>query len=58
MGKLEGGRPLGRPRLRWEDNIKMGLREMGSGGMDWVDLASDRDTWRGVVKTVMNLRFT
>jgi hypothetical protein len=52
----EGGRPLGRPRRRWEDNIKMDLREIGFGGVDWIHLAQDRDTWRPLVKTVMNLR--
>jgi hypothetical protein len=54
-GKPEGKRPLGRPRRRWEDNIKMDLREMGWGGMDWIDLAQDRDQWRALVNTVMNL---
>jgi hypothetical protein len=47
--KPEGKRPLGRPRRRWEDNIKMGLREIGWGGMDWIDLAQDRDQWRALV---------
>jgi hypothetical protein len=55
VGKLEGRRPLGRPRCRWEDNIKMDLREVGYGGADWVDLAQDRDRWRALVYTVMNL---
>jgi hypothetical protein len=55
-GKPEGKRPLGRPRHRWEDNIRMDLREIGWGGMDWIDLAQDRDQWRALVKTVMNLR--
>jgi hypothetical protein len=50
------GRPLGRPRHRWEDNIKMNLQEVGWGGMDWTDLAEDRDSWRAVVNAVMNLR--
>jgi hypothetical protein len=45
--KPEGRRPLGRPRRRWEDNIKMNLREVGWGGVDWNDLAQDRDRWRG-----------
>jgi hypothetical protein len=56
LGKPEGNRPLGRPRRRWEDNIKMDLREIGWGGMDWIHLDQDRDGWRAVVKTVMNLR--
>jgi hypothetical protein len=55
VGKPEGKRPLGRPRRRWEHNIKMDLREMGCGGMDWIDLAQDRDQWRALVKTVLNL---
>jgi ribosome biogenesis protein Nip4 len=52
----EGRRPLGRPRRRWEDNIKMDLREMGFGDVEWIHLAQDRDRWRAVVNTVMNLR--
>jgi hypothetical protein len=56
LGKPEGRRPLGKPRRRWEDNIKMDLRELGWGGVDWIDLAQDRDTWRALVCTVMNLR--
>jgi len=55
-GKLEGKRPLGRPRRRWEDNIKMDLQEVGCGGMDWIDLAEDRDSWRALVNAVMNLQ--
>jgi hypothetical protein len=55
VGKPEGRRPLGRPRRRWEDNIKMELREVGWGGMDWINLAQDRDRWRAVVNAVMNL---
>ena len=55
VGKPEGNRPLGRPRHRWEDNIKMYLWEVGGGG-DWVELAQDRDRWRALVNTVMNLR--
>ena len=54
VGKPEGKRPLGRPRRRWEDNIKMDLREVGVGG-DWIELAQDRDRWRALVNTVMNL---
>ena len=56
MGKPEGKRPLERPRHRWEDNIKMDLQEVGCGGMDWIDLAQDRDRWRSVTNMVMNLR--
>jgi hypothetical protein len=56
VGKPEGKRSLGRPRCRWEDNIKMDLGEIGWGGMDWTDLAQDRDQWRALVNTVMNLR--
>jgi len=55
VGKPEGKRPLGRTRHRWEDNIKMGLQEMGGGGMDWIELARDRDRWRELVNAVMNL---
>jgi hypothetical protein len=56
VGKREGRRPLERPRRRWEDNIKMDLPEVGWGGMDWINLAQDRDRWRAVVNAVMNLR--
>ena len=56
MGKPEGKIPLGRPRLTWEDNIKMNLQEMGCEGMDWMDLAQDRDRWRAFVNAVMNFR--
>jgi hypothetical protein len=56
MGKPEGRRTLGRFRRRWEDNIKMDLREAGWGGADWIDLAQDRDRWRALVYTVMSLR--
>jgi len=55
VGKPEGRRPLGRPRLRWEENIKMDLQEVGRGGMDWIELAQDRDRWRALVNAVMNL---
>jgi hypothetical protein len=48
--------PLGRPRRRWEDNIKIDLQEVGCGGMDWIELALDRDSWRTLVNAVMNLR--
>jgi hypothetical protein len=54
--KPEGKRPLGRPRRRWEDNIRMDFRGLEWGGMDWIDLALDRDQWRALVNTVMNLR--
>jgi hypothetical protein len=56
VGKPEGKRPLGRPRRRWVDNIKMDLREIGLGGMDWITLAEDRDQWRALVNTVMEFR--
>jgi hypothetical protein len=56
MGMPEGKRPLGRPRRRWVDNIKMYLRETGWDGMDWIDLAENRDQLRALVNTVMNLR--
>jgi hypothetical protein len=56
VGKPKGRRPLGRPRRRWEDNIKIDLREVGWGGMDWINLAQDRDRWRALVNAVMNLR--
>jgi hypothetical protein len=56
VGKPEGKRPLGRPRRRWEDGIRMDLREIGFGGVDWILLAQDRDRWRAVVSVVMNLR--
>ena len=56
VGKPEGKRPLGRPRSRWEDNIKMDLQEVGCGCMNWIGLAQDRDRWRTLVSAVMNLR--
>ena len=56
VGKPEGKRALGRPRRRWEDNIKMNLEEVGYGGMDWIVLAQDRDMWRALVNAVMKLR--
>jgi len=56
VGKPEGKRPFGRPRRRWEDNIKMDLQEVGGGCGDWMGLAEDSDRWRELVSTVMNLR--
>jgi hypothetical protein len=56
VGKPEGKRPLGRPRRRWEDNIRMDLQEVGCGGMDWIELAQNRDIGRVLVDAVMNLR--
>jgi hypothetical protein len=56
VGKHDGKRPLGRPRRRWEDGIRMDLKEIGLGGVDWIRLAQDRDLWRAVVSAVMNLR--
>jgi len=56
VGKPEGKRPLGRPRRRWVDNIRMDLQEVGCGYMDWIGLARDRDRWRKLVSPVMNLR--
>ena len=55
VGKPEGKRPLGRPRRRWMDNIRMDLQEVGFGYMDWIGLAQDRDRWRTLVSAVMNL---
>jgi hypothetical protein len=56
VGRPEGRRPLRRPRRRWEDNIKVDLREIGFGDVDWIHWAQDRDRWRALVNTVMNLR--
>jgi len=56
VGKPEGRRPLGRPRCRWVYNIRMDLKEVGCGYMDWIGLAQDRDRWRALVSAVMNLR--
>jgi hypothetical protein len=56
MGNPEGKTPLGRPRRRWEDGIRVDLREIDRGSVDWIQLAQDRDRWRALVNTVMNLR--
>jgi hypothetical protein len=56
VGKPEGKRPLGRPRCRWVDNIKMDLLGIGWGGVDWIGVTQDRDKWRALVNAVMNLR--
>jgi hypothetical protein len=58
VGKPEGKRPLGRPRHRWEDNIKADLPKVGCGGMYWIELAQSRDMWRALVNAVKNLRVT
>ena len=58
VGKPEGKRPPGRPRRRWDNNITMDLQEVGCEGMDWIELAQDRDRWRALVNAVMNLRVT
>jgi hypothetical protein len=55
--KPEGKRSLGRPRRRWGDNIRMDIQEVGCRGMDWIDLAQDRDKWRTLLNTIMNLQF-
>jgi len=57
VGKPEGKRPLERPRRRWEDNIKMDIQDTGCGGMDWIQLAQDRNRWQALVNAVMNRRF-
>jgi hypothetical protein len=56
VGKPERKRPLGRPKRRWDDNIKIDLREIGWGGMDWIDVAQDKDQWRALMNMVLNLR--
>jgi hypothetical protein len=56
VGKPEGKRPLGRPRRRWVNNIKMDLRELGWIGVDWIDMAQDKEQWRALVNTALNLR--
>jgi len=56
VGKSEGKKPLGRPRRRWEDNIKLCIQEVGCGGTDWIELAQDRDRWRAFVNAVMKIR--
>jgi len=56
VGKTEGKRPVGRTRCRWEDNLKLDLQDVGCGGMDWIELAQDRDRWRALVTAIMSLR--
>ena len=58
VGKPEGKRPIGTPRCRWENNIKVDIQEVGCGGIDWIDLAQDWDRWRELVNAEMNLRVT
>jgi len=57
LGKPEGKRPLGKPRCRWEDNIKMDFRGVGCGGMDWIKLAQDNASWRALINAVMKIQF-
>jgi hypothetical protein len=57
VGKHEGKRPLGRPRRRWEENIKMDLQEVGCGGTDWIELSQDKDRWPALVNAAMNIWF-
>jgi hypothetical protein len=57
VGKHEGKRSLGRPRRKWEDNFEMDLQEVGCGGMDWIEVAQDRDRWRALVNALMNICF-
>jgi hypothetical protein len=57
VGKPEGKRPMGRPKSRWEDNIRMDLQEVGCGFVDWIGLDQDRERWRALVSAVMNLRY-
>ena len=57
VGKSEGKRPVGRPRCRWEDNIKVALQEVGCRGMDWIELAQDGNSWPALMNAVMNFRF-
>ena len=56
VGKPDGKKPLGRPRCRWDDNIKMDLQEVGCGGMDWIKVAQDRDRWQELVNAAMDLQ--
>jgi hypothetical protein len=56
VGRPEGGRPLGRPRHRWEDSIERDLQAVGGGGMDWIELAQDRDRWQALLNAVTNLQ--